>query len=153
MKVLVVCLGNICRSPLAEGILKSKVEGKGLDWEVDSAGMGGWHEGELPDHRAISVAESHGIDIKNQRARKIQKEDFDKFDLVLPMDTSNRDDLHEMASKREQRDKVRLIMDVLYPNKNISVPDPYFGGDDGFERVFQMLDEACEKIVEVYSKP
>jgi protein-tyrosine phosphatase len=152
MKVLVVCLGNICRSPLAEGILKAKAEAKGLKWEVDSAGTGGWHEGNSPDPRSIEVARKYGIDISQQRARKVEKEDFDTYDLILPMDTSNRDDLHVMAGQRDQRDKVRLIMDVIYPNKNISVPDPYFGGADGFERVFQMLDEACEKVVEIYGK-
>lgn len=152
MKVLVVCLGNICRSPIAEGILKSKVAQKGLDWVVDSAGTGGWHEGELPDNRSIIVARQNGIDITAQRARKILKTDLDEFDLILPMDTSNRDDLYEMTATKEQREKIRLIMDVIYPNKNISVPDPYYGKEEGFQQVFEMLDEACEKVIELYSK-
>ena len=150
MRVLVVCLGNICRSPLAEGILRAKVEENGLDWKIDSAGTGSWHENELPDKRSIDIAKKHGIDITKQRARKIRKEDFDKFDLILPMDTSNRDDLYEMTSTMEQRNKIRLIMDVVYPNKNISVPDPYHGNESDYERVFDMLVPACEKIIELY---
>jgi protein-tyrosine phosphatase len=150
MRVLVVCLGNICRSPLAEGILRAKVEEKGLDWEIDSAGTGAWHEDNPPDKRSIDIAKKHGIDITAQRARKIRKADFNDFDLILPMDTSNRDDLYEMTSTMEQRNKIRLIMDVLYPNKNISVPDPYHGIEKDYERVFEMLEPACEKVIELY---
>jgi protein-tyrosine phosphatase len=151
MRVLVVCLGNICRSPLAEGILRAKAEERGLQWEIDSAGTGGWHEGDAPDKRSITVAKKHSIDISKQKARKIRKEDFDNFDLILPMDTSNRDDLYEMTSTMEQRNKIRLIMDVVYPNKNISVPDPYHGVEKDYEKVFEMLEPACEKIIELYA--
>ncbi len=150
MRVLVVCLGNICRSPLAEGILRAKAEEKGVLWEIDSAGTGSWHEGNAPDERSIAVAKKNGIDISAQKARKIKKSDFDYYDLILPMDTSNRDDLYEMTSTMEQRNKIRLIMDVVYPNKNISVPDPYHGTEKDYVRVFEMLEPACEKVVELY---
>ena len=150
MRVLVVCLGNICRSPLAEGILRAKAEDKGLLWEIDSAGTGSWHESNAPDERSIAVAKMNGIDISAQKARKIKKSDFDYYDLILPMDTSNRDDLYEMTSTMEQRNKIRLIMDVVYPNKNISVPDPYHGTEKDYVSVFEMLEPACGKVVELY---
>lgn len=150
MRILMVCLGNICRSPLAEGIMRAKVAENGLDWEIDSAGLGGWHEGEAPHQRSIAVAKKNGIDISMQKARKVEKKDFDEFDVIFPMDIDNRDALHEMASMREQRDKVRLIMDVVYPNKNVSVPDPYYSTDAAYENVFGMLEEACNKVIEIY---
>lgn len=150
MRILMVCLGNICRSPLAEGILRAKAAANGLKWEIDSAGLGGWHEGEAPHQRSIAVANQHGIDISRQRARKIEKNDFDAFDVIFPMDIDNRDALYEMASTREQRDKVRLIMDVVYPNKNVSVPDPYYSNEAAYQNVFEMLDAACDKVVEIY---
>lgn len=151
MKVLVVCLGNICRSPLAEGLLKSKVEALGLGWEIDSAGTGGYHEGSHPHEKSIEVAGRNGVDITNQRARKISREDFSKFDLILAMDTANRDDMYEMTSTMEQRNKIRLIMDLVYPNRDVSVPDPYYGGIEGYEKVWEMLDQACDKVIEVYA--
>ncbi|MFZ4544947.1 MAG: low molecular weight protein-tyrosine-phosphatase [Saprospiraceae bacterium] len=151
MKVLVVCLGNICRSPLAEGLLRSKVEALGLNWVIDSAGTGSYHEGHQPHEKSIEVARKHGMDISNQRARKIGKEDFSNFDLILAMDTANRDDMYEMTSTMEQRNKIRLVMDVLYPNRDVSVPDPYYGGIEGYEKVWDMLDQACDKIIEVYT--
>ncbi len=151
MKVLVVCLGNICRSPLAEGLLKSKVEALGLGWEIDSAGTGGYHEGSQPHEKSIEVAGRNGVDITNQRARKISREDFSKFDLILAMDTANRDDMYEMTSTMEQRNKIRLIMDLVYPNRDVSVPDPYYGGIEGYEKVWEMLDQACDKVIEVYA--
>lgn len=152
MRILMVCLGNICRSPLAEGIMRAKVQERGLEWTIDSAGTGDWHEGNAPDNRAVAVAAKNGIDITQQKARKFDKEDFDNYDLILPMDTVNRDDLYELSSTMDKRDKIRLIMDVVYPNKNISVPDPYYGGDSGFDKVFDMLNEACEKVIDIYIK-
>lgn len=151
MKVLVVCLGNICRSPLAEGILRSKAEALGLGWEIDSAGTGGYHIGSQPHEKSIEVAKKNGVDIKGQRARKISKEDFSNFDLILAMDTANRDDMYEMTSTMEQRNKIRLIMDLVYPNRDVSVPDPYYGGIEGYEKVWEMLDQACDKVLEVYA--
>jgi len=145
-KVLMVCLGNICRSPLAEGILKSKVDASNV--LVDSAGTGHWHIGNKPDPRSIEVAKKHGLDITNQRGRQFTQKDFENFDYIFVMDTSNRDNVLELAKKESDNQKVHLILDELFPNENVDVPDPYYGGDQGFEQVYQMLDQACDKIVQ-----
>lgn len=143
-KILMVCLGNICRSPLAEGILKSKVNNTKV--YVDSAGTSATHQGELPDPRSIEVAQKHGIDITDQRSRPFSKEDFSKFDLIYVMDQSNLNNVLHLSSTTEDKSKVKLIMDELLPNEGQEVPDPYYGGEQGFENVYQMLDKACEKI-------
>jgi protein-tyrosine phosphatase len=143
IKILMVCLGNICRSPLAEGILKSKTKNKIL---VESAGTGGWHIGELPDSRSIEVANSHLIDITDQRCRKFTYSDFENFDLIYVMDRNNLNDVLNIARFDHEREKVRLILEEVYPNMSKEVPDPYYQGEDGFEIVFQMLDKACDVI-------
>jgi protein-tyrosine phosphatase len=145
MKVLMVCLGNICRSPLAEGILKHKIRKKGLDWHIDSAGTGGWHAGELPDRRSIAIARKNGIDITDQRARKFRAADLDNFDLILTMDYANYLDVKRLAKTPQQEEKIKLIMNFNSPNSDEEVPDPYY--DDRFELVFEMLDRACEAII------
>lgn len=139
-----VCLGNICRSPLAEGILKSKLSSE--SFIVDSAGTAGYHVGELPDGRSIEVARKYGIDITNQRSRKFTKADFDKFDMIFAMDQNNYADIVALSENEEQHEKVKMILNELYPDENRSVPDPYYGGGQGFENVYKMLDEACEII-------
>lgn len=138
-----VCLGNICRSPLAEGIMRSKLSD---DFIVDSAGTGGWHAGELPDKRSIATAKNRGLDITNQRARKFTKNDFETFDYIFAMDNSNYKDVLALAPNEEAKSKVKLILNEIFPNENVDVPDPYYGGQDGFENVFDMLDKACEEI-------
>lgn len=143
-RVLMVCLGNICRSPLAEGILKSKVDRNSVF--VDSAGTGAWHSGELPDKRSIAVAKKYGIDLTDQRARLFLVEDFDKFDHIYVMDQSNYKNVCRLAPNDEAINKVQLILNESYPDENLEVPDPYYGGDQGFENVYKMLDEACLKI-------
>ena len=142
-KILMVCLGNICRSPLAEGIMRSKLS---EDFIVDSAGTGGWHAGELPDKRSIATAKNRGLDITNQRARQFKKSDFDTFDHIFVMDNSNYKDVLALAPNEEAKSKVKLILNEIFPNENVDVPDPYYGGQDGFENVFDMLDQACEEI-------
>ncbi len=145
-----VCLGNICRSPLAEGIMKQKIIENGLAWKVDSAGTGSWHVGNLPDSRSIDVAYKNGIDITNQRARKFVKEDLEQFDLIFAMDSSNYSNIVNMASHSSQKEKVHLIMNMTEPQRNITVPDPYWD-DDGFDQVFEMLSRACDGIIQHYS--
>lgn len=145
MKVLMVCLGNICRSPLAEGILKHKIKENGLDWQVDSAGIGGWHSGELPDKRSISVAKKYNIDITDQRARKIRQSDLDHFDLILAMDYDNYRDILQYAKSDAHYEKVHMIRNFVNPDSNEEVPDPYYDGR--FELVFQLLDEACDAVI------
>jgi protein-tyrosine phosphatase len=145
MKVLMICLGNICRSPLAEGILKHKAAEQKLDWQVDSAGTGGWHAGELPDRRSIAIAKKKGIDLTDQRARQFQKSDLDTFDLVLTMDKNNYQDILRFAKTDVQRAKVQLIMNFSRPNSDAEVPDPYY--DNRFQLVYDLLDEACEAVI------
>jgi protein-tyrosine phosphatase len=151
MKLLFVCLGNICRSPLAEGIMKHKIAEQGLDWEVDSAGTGGWHAGDLPDSRSIQVAQKHGVDLTYQRARKLRSIDYEAFDRIYVMDSMNYQDVKKLANEDEY-DKIELIMNEVEPHRNINVPDPYYGEGDGFEHVFQMLDRACDAIIKKYCK-
>ena len=145
-RVLMVCLGNICRSPLAEGILKSKVDpGKVF---VDSAGTGSWHIGSEPDRRSIATAKRYDIDITGQRGRQFSEDDFDNFDYIFTMDNSNFKDVMSMAKTDEDRQKVHLILEEVFPSENVDVPDPYHGGEQGFENVYQMLNEACNEIAE-----
>ena len=143
IKILMVCLGNICRSPLTEGIMRAKLTN---DFIVDSAGTGGWHAGELPDKRSVATAKNNGLDITNQRARQFKITDFDVFDYIYVMDNSNYKDVIALAPNDAAKSKVKLILNELFPNENVDVPDPYYGGTDGFENVYKMLDQACEVI-------
>ena len=144
-KILRVCLGNICRSPLAEGILKSKVSPEKIF--VDSAGTASYHIGNKPDIRSINVAASYGLDISSQKARKFSVKDFDQFDIIYVMDQSNYDHLLLLARNDQEANKLKLILNESHPNQNRSVPDPYDGQRSGFEDVYLMLDEACECII------
>ncbi|WP_372472734.1 low molecular weight protein-tyrosine-phosphatase [Capnocytophaga sp. ARDL2] len=144
MKVLMVCLGNICRSPLAEGILQSKVDTTKVT--VDSAGTAAWHSGEKPDKRSIAVAKKYGIDISHQRARNLTVEDFELFDKIYVMDRSNYINVCRLAPNEKAVAKVEMILNEVHPDSNVEVPDPYYRGDQGFEKVFAMLDEACTII-------
>ncbi|MGB5555797.1 MAG: low molecular weight protein-tyrosine-phosphatase [Flavobacteriaceae bacterium] len=144
IKILMVCLGNICRSPLAEGILQSKVDPEQV--MVDSAGTGGYHIGNAPDKRSIAVAKQHGISIAHQRCRQITKADFITFDCIYVMDKSNYASLLKMADL-EQTSKVKLLLDEVAIGIS-EVPDPYYGGNEGFENVYQMISAACETIAQ-----
>jgi len=141
-----VCLGNICRSPLAEGILKSKVDAERVF--VDSAGTGHWHVGHAPDPRSIEIGRKNKLDITEQRGRQFSARDFDDFDLIYVMDSSNLENVLAIAKNDEQKKKVKLILDEIFPGENVDVPDPYFGGTITFDSVYKMLDEACEVIAE-----
>lgn len=144
MKILMVCLGNICRSPLAEGIMKSKLP---ADFVVDSAGTSGFHSGDAPDPRSIAVAQKYGIDISNQRSRQISVQDFEEFDKIYCMDKSNLKNVLALAENDEQRQKVALLLTEADRESIFTeVPDPYYGGAKGFEKVFEMIDIACEEI-------
>ncbi len=145
-RILMVCLGNICRSPLAEGILKSKVDTSKIF--VDSAGTGNYHVGGLPDQRSIDVAKKYAIDITYQRCRQFTVQDFDDFDVIYVMDNSNRRNVLELARNQRDKDKVKMILNELFPNENVDVPDPYTGGLNGFEQVFQMLNKACAIVAQ-----
>jgi protein-tyrosine phosphatase len=151
MKILFVCLGNICRSPIAEGIMKDLVKKNNLDWKIDSAGIESYHVGQCPDRRAINLCRKHGLDISTQRARRVSKKDFEEFDHIYALAD---DILHELKGSYVSpsgKKSLQLLMDELYPGENRSVPDPWYGGDKDFEPVFQMIREACEAIVNRYS--
>ena len=152
MKILMVCLGNICRSPLAEGIMKHKIAELGLDWQVDSAGTGNWHAGDLPDHRSIATGLTHGVDIRDQRARQIKVSDFEYFDLILAMDENNLLNIRSLTKDNVLQNKVKTILSYLKNPKVINVPDPYYGTQKDFEEVYKLLDEACDSVLKSIQK-
>ncbi len=148
MNILMVCLGNICRSPLAQGIMEKKIKKYNLNnTYVDSAGTADYHVGEKPDPRTIEIAGKHGIDITKQRGRQFKAHDFRKFDKIYVMDHSNLSDVSAQAENDDDLKKVDLLLNSISPGENRAVPDPYYGGKNGFENVYQLLDAACEKIV------
>lgn len=148
MKILMVCLGNICRSPLAEGILTQKAKEQRLNWDIASAGTGHWHVGQQPDPRSIKVAQAHGLDISHQRAQQVKATHLEDYDLIFAMDTQNYQDLLKLGPKAYHH-KIKLILNEVFPDKNKSVPDPYWD-DNGFEAVYQLLDQACQHIIDRY---
>jgi protein-tyrosine phosphatase len=141
-----VCLGNICRSPLAEGLLKSKTSSEAVF--VDSAGTGAYHVGEKPDRRSIAIAQENNVDITDQRARKFSVYDFEKFDIIYAMDNANYSNILDLARNDEDKKKVKLILNEVFPGDDLDVPDPYYGGNFGFKNVFNMLDQACDQIAD-----
>ncbi len=149
-KILFVCLGNICRSPLGEGIMLHFIEEKNLEnrFQVDSAGTAGYHINEAPDHRTIANAKKNGVDISKLRARKFTAEDFDAFDKIYVMDESNYDNIVALAKNTTEKNKVDYLLNVLHPHQNKHVPDPYYGTEKDFEDVFQLVYKACQKIIE-----
>lgn len=146
IKILMVCLGNICRSPLAESILASKLPSN--KYFVDSAGTGNWHIGSAPDKRSVAIAKKNELYIHNQKGRQVSTNDFDEFDYIYAMDKSNYKDLLDLAPNETSKTKVQLILNELFPGENVDVPDPYFGNDNGFEQVYNMLNDACEVIAD-----
>ena len=146
MKILMVCLGNICRSPMAEGLMRSKIEKYNLSAEVDSAGFESLHSGDEPDSRAYRVMKQHGIDISGQQSRLFRISDFDDFDRIYVMDSGNYRDVKSVAKNKDQMLKVDYILNIIQPGRNKPVPDPYYSGNDGFETTYQLLDEVTELI-------
>ena len=151
MKILFVCLGNICRSPLAEGIFNYKVKQLGLFVEADSAGFESFHRGDPADPRSVAVAKAHGIDLNGHTARMFTVRDFDNYDRIYVMDRNNYNDVMGVARDDEDEQKVDYMMNLVYPGENRPVPDPLYGGKEGFEKVFQMLDAACDVLVKEIS--
>lgn len=147
-KILMVCLGNICRSPVAEGILRHLATEKELEIEVDSAGTSGYHKGEAPDSRTQKNASKNGVDLSMLRSRQFTPADFENFHCIYVMDQSNYGDVLQLAKNDGQKNKVKLLLNEVFPNENKSVPDPYYGGEKEFEEVFQMIKSACIKIVD-----
>ncbi len=143
-----VCLGNICRSPLAEGILRYKVIEAGLDWQIDSAGTAGYHIGQQPHTLSQKVAKLNGIDISHQQCRQFCKEDLLDFDRIFVMDTDNYREVKRIAKENWDEKKVSYLLDALYPGQNKEVPDPWYGTEKDYHFVFDMIDKACDKIIE-----
>jgi protein-tyrosine phosphatase len=152
MRILMVCLGNICRSPLAEGCLQQRAWDAGLKWSVESAGTGSWHIGEPPHHLSTKVAKLNGVDISKQRARQFVKDDFERYDFIYVMDSSNYQDVKHMSGHLFNEEKIDLLLNELYPGENRSVPDPWYGKEDGYHKVFELIDAACRNIVEKHKK-
>lgn len=139
-----VCLGNICRSPLAHGILEHLVRQKGLNWEIDSAGTGGWHVGQQPDSRSIAIAKKYGLDISGQSCRKFDTSDFERFDQILVMDYNNLNDVKALARNEEEHNKISLFL------KDSIVPDPYHD-DDQFDPIYQIIEKRCKELIEEFA--
>ena len=146
MKILIVRQGNICRSPLTEDILQSQSK----EFKVVSAGTAGYHIGKQPDVRSIDIAKKHDIDLTSQRARQFNRRDFENFDKIYAMDNDNYSKIISLARNQKDIDKVDLILNEIYPNEFQSVPDPYYGGDEGFKKIYSLLEEACEIIAKKY---
>lgn len=151
MKILVVCLGNICRSPLAEGIFKDLVAKAGLDWQIDSAGTNGYHTGEAPHRLSIKVAAQHGIDISPQRSRVFIASDFDHYDIIYAMAADVLDEMRTIAGKKFNDKKARLFLNEIFAGENRDVPDPWYGTEPGYHEAFTIIHEACENIIKNYA--
>jgi len=146
-----VCLGNICRSPLAEGILRHKAAKAGLDWKIDSAGTNSYHIGEPPHHLSQKVAKLNGIDICDQRARRFTADDFEKYDRIYALAEDVLQDIKRIAGKKFDNAKAILFMNELFPGKNLDVPDPWYGPEPGYHEVYKLIAQVCDSIIEKYS--
>ncbi len=151
MRILMVCLGNICRSPLAEGILESKAKKLGLSWEVDSAGThNSYHIGEAPHPLSQKVAKLHAVDISGQCARAFVADDFDRFDKIYAMSADILAGMKHIARKKFNSKKTDLLLNEVYPGENLDVPDPWYGEEPDYHEVYEMIEKACDKIIEKY---
>lgn len=150
MKILMVCLGNFCRSPLAEGILQHKAQQAGLNWVIDSAGTGAHQPGCAPHQHSQKVARLYGIDICHQQCRQFTPNDMLEFDRIYVMDSENYRDVQRLSRSQWDPRKVDMIMNEVYPGKDIEVPDPWYGGEDGYHKVYDMIALACDAIIKKY---
>jgi protein-tyrosine phosphatase len=151
MKILMVCLGNICRSPIAEGVLAEKCKSMGLDWKVDSAGTNGLHNGEKPHPMSQSVTKLNGIDISHQRSRAFKATDMDEFDLIIPMATDVMRDMKYIAGKKYQPEKVKLLLNYAFSSSDMDVPDPWSKSIGAYHEVYGLIDDACNKLIEFHT--
>ena len=147
MKILMVCLGNICRSPLAEGILKDKIKKAGLNWEVDSAGTNGFHVGEPPHPMSQRIAKMKGIDISCQKCRRFEMNDFERFDKIYAMSADVIKEMKWIGKNKYDDSIVELLLNESYPGRNRDVPDPWFGSEAGYHKAYELIDEACEAVI------
>lgn len=152
MRILMVCLGNICRSPIAEGVMQHKIDELGLDWEVASASTNTYHTGDAPHRYSQEICTLNGIDISHQRARRFVKSDLERFDKIYVMANDVYEDVQHILNYRDHGGKVMLFLDELDAEKGQSVPDPYYGGKDGFAHVYELIDRTCNVIIEKYNQ-
>lgn len=150
MKILMVCLGNICRSPIAEGILKHKAKQLGLDWQIDSAGTNGYHIGEAPHRFSQKVCLEHGIDISQQRARRFTVKDFEEYDIIYALALDVYREIEKIGGRQSQMNKVHLFLSELKEGSTESVPDPWYGDESGYLPVFDIIEQTCTRIIERY---
>lgn len=150
MQVLFVCLGNICRSPIAEGVLKKYCREQYLDWKIHSSGLESYHIGEAPHRYSQKVCQKHGVDISQQKARQFVAADLQRFDKIYAMSQDVFNHIKTMAGAYFNSEQVILFLNELYPGQNQSVPDPWYGDESGYEPVFEMIDKTCQKIVAKY---
>ncbi len=151
MKILMVCIGNICRSPMAEGIMREKIKASQLDWEVDSSGTSSFHVGEPPHIHSQEIAKIHGIDLSKQQARQFNKEDLIYFDKIYAMETDVLSKIKRESSSAAEEKKADLLLNESHPGEDLSVPDPWYGGEDGFHKAWELIEEACSNIIDKYS--
>ncbi len=151
MKILIVCLGNICRSPIAEGVLREKIRQHNLDWKVASAGTNSYHIGEAPHRYSQKVCRDNGVDISQQRARRFMATDFDYYDKIYAMADDVYQDILDIAGAKVDRKKLDYFLNELEPGTNKSVPDPWYGNEDGYLPVYKMIEETCEAIIARYN--
>lgn len=153
MRILMVCLGNICRSPLAEGILQDKAHKAGLQWSVESAGTNGYHTGEAPHQLSQKVARLNGINISLQRSRKFTASDYEQFDIVYAMAADVVDDMRRIAGENFNAEKTLLLLNELHPGRDMDVPDPWYGTEPGYHEVYALIDKACAAVIDKYAVP
>ena len=151
MKILLVCLGNICRSPLAEGILQKKAKEQGFNWTIESAGTNGYHVGEAPHHLSQKVAKKNGVDISKQVARKFSTQDVEKYDVIYVMANDVLDEMCDICPDLLKQQKIKFFLDELQPGKKGDVPDPWYGDEDGYHEVYKLIDETCDAIIKNYN--
>ena len=147
MRILMVCLGNICRSPLAEGILQQKAAAAGLNWTVESAGTNGFHVGEPPHHLSQKLAKSNGLDISRQVARRFAPADFENYDIIYVMAKDVLDEMKEISGNKFEAGKVDFFLNALHPGGDNDVPDPWYGGEEGYTEVYSIINSACDAII------
>jgi protein-tyrosine phosphatase len=152
MRILMVCLGNICRSPLAEGILQEKAWRAGLPWSVESAGTNGYHDGEPPHPLSRKVALLNGIDISRQRSRRFRANDFEQFDRIYAMAGDVMEEIRRIAGRRFDPARADLMLNLLHPGRDLDVPDPWGGPESDYHQVYRLLDDACARLVETHTE-
>ncbi|MEJ7627453.1 MAG: low molecular weight protein-tyrosine-phosphatase [Ferruginibacter sp.] len=150
MKILMVCLGNICRSPLAEGLLRKKVRENDLNWTIESAGTNGYHTGEAPHHLSQKVAKCNGIDISEQISRRFIAKDFEQYDIIYVMAQDVFNDVKNITGDAFDKNKIKFFLDEIHPGKNLDVPDPWYGDEEGYHDVYKIIDETCDAIIKNY---